>query len=110
MSTEGTGPDIGVLLSQMSQVRDAVHSAQQSAAAQIVRGRAGGGMVQVEVTGGLDFRSVTIDPSVVEPGEAEMLADLVLAAVRDAVEQVNGLQAQALGGLDPGSLPGLGGS
>ena len=59
-------------------------------------------MVRVTVTGGLEFTSVTIDPSVVDPSEVELLADLVLAAIRDAMEQVTALQSQALGGLDLG--------
>jgi DNA-binding YbaB/EbfC family protein len=116
MTTEGTAgddavhpaaPDLGALMSQVLQARDAVQSAQQSAAAQVVEGSAGGGAVRITVTGGLEFQSVTIDPSVIDPSDAELLGDLVLAAIRDAVEQANALHAQALGGFDLGAITGL---
>jgi DNA-binding YbaB/EbfC family protein len=82
--------------------------AQQTAAAQVVEGRAGGGVVTVTVTGGLEFRDVTIDPSVVDPDDVQMLQDLVLAAIRDAVTCANELNREALGGLGlGGGLEGL---
>ena len=101
-------PDLGGLLSQMQQMQQQLMDAQQTAASQVVEGRAGGGVVTVTVTGGLEFRDVTIDPSVVDPEDVEMLQDLVLAAVRDAVTRANDLNRQALGGLGlGGGLEGL---
>ena len=101
-------PDLGGLLSQMQQMQQQLMDAQQAAAGQVVEGRAGGGVVTVTVTGGLEFRDVTIDPSVVDPEDVEMLQDLVLAAVRDAVTRANELNRQALGGLGLGAgLEGL---
>ena len=101
-------PDLGGLLSQMQQMQQQLMDAHQTAAARVVEGRAGGGVVTVTVTGGLEFRDVTIDPSVVDPKDVEMLQDLVLAAVRDAVTRANELNRQALGGLGlGGGLDGL---
>ena len=101
-------PDLGGLLSQMQQMQQQLMDAQQTAAGRVVEGRAGGGVVTVTVTGGLEFRDVTIDPSVVDPDDVEMLQDLVLAAVRDAVTQANELNREALGGLGlGGGLEGL---
>ena len=101
-------PDLGGLLSQMQQMQQQLMDAQQAAADQVVEGRAGGGVITVTVTGGLEFRDVTIDPSVVDPEDVEMLQDLVLAAVRDAVTRANELNRQALGGLGlGGGLEGL---
>jgi DNA-binding YbaB/EbfC family protein len=92
----------------MQQMQQQLMDAQQTAAAQVVEGRAGGGVVTVTVTGGLEFRDVTIDPAVVDPEDVEMLGDLVLAAVRDAVTRANELNRQALGGLGlGGGLEGL---
>jgi DNA-binding YbaB/EbfC family protein len=92
----------------MQQMQQQLMDAQQTAAAQVVEGRAGGGVVTVTVTGGLEFRDVTIDPAVVDPEDVEMLQDLVLAAVRDAVTRANELNRQALGGLGlGGGLEGL---
>jgi hypothetical protein len=59
----------------------------------------------------MEFRSVDIDVQVVDPDDVEMLQDLVLAALHDAVRRVNELQAQSLGGLgDLLAGTGLGGS
>jgi len=86
-------------------------AAQAEAAEQIVEGSAGGGVVRVEMSGAGEFQSVTIDPEVVDPGDVEMLQDLVLAALHDASAKVTALQREALGafgGLDLGGLGGAG--
>jgi DNA-binding YbaB/EbfC family protein len=98
------GLDLGAILSQLGQVQQNLQHAQQEAAAQVVVGSAGGGAVKVKVTGGLEFQEVTIDASVVDASDIEMLQDLVLAAVRDAVEQANALGQDALGSAGLGGL------
>ena len=108
-SEEGAGFDIGSLLSQLGQVQQNLQEAQESAAAQIVEGSAGGGAVRVKVSGALEFQEITIDPSVVDPADVEMLQDLVLAAVRDGLEKASSLATNALGSAGLGNLPGLGG-
>lgn len=82
--------------------------AQAQAADTVMEGQAGGGVVKVTVTGAMEFRSISIDPKAVDPGDVEMLEDLVLAAIHDAMRQVQELQQQSLGGLG-GALGGLGG-
>ena len=104
----GGMPDLGALLSQVGQMQHNLAAAQQQAAETVVHGSAGGGAVTVEVTGGMEFRSVHIDPSVVDPTDIDMLQDLVLAALRDAVEAAQDLQADALGGAGFGE-GGIGG-
>jgi DNA-binding YbaB/EbfC family protein len=99
---EGDQFDLGSLISQLGQVQDSLQQAQAEAAAQVVEGSAGGGAVKVRVTGGLEFLSVTIDPSVVDPGEVDLLQDLVLAAVRDGLERASSLARSALGGAGIG--------
>lgn len=106
--SEGPAPDFGAILSQLGQVQQQLQSAQESAAAAVVVGSAGGGAVRIEATGGLDFREVRIDRDMIDPADVDLLADLVLAAIRDTVEQANRLQADALGGLGIGGL-GMGG-
>ena len=64
----------------------------------------------VEVTGGGEFQSVTIDPEVVDPADVEMLEDLVLAAVRDAMSQVSEGYEDAVGGFELPDLGSLGGA
>jgi DNA-binding YbaB/EbfC family protein len=101
-----SGFDLGGLLAQAQSMQQQLLDAQAQVAEQTVEGQAGGGVVRVQVTGGFDFQSVTIDPSAVDPGDVEMLQDLVLAAIRDALNKVNELNAQAMGGLG-GGLGGL---
>lgn len=82
-------------------------SAQAEAAARVVEGRAGGGVVTVAMTGAGEVTSVTLAPEVVDPDDVEMLEDLIVAALRDAANQVARLQRDALGafgGLDVGGL------
>ncbi len=103
--SEGGGFDLSSLLDSAQQLM----SAQQQAAENEVVGSAGGGKVEVTVTGGGEFRRVRISPDVVDPDDIGLLEDLVLAALHDAMTRVNEAQASALGGLDLGGLGGLGG-
>lgn len=96
------GMDLGGLMEQAQ----AMLAGAQEAAAEIVEGSSGGGMVRIEVDGGMNFHSVTIDKSVVNPDDVEMLNDLVLAALRDAATQIQEGQSDAMGGMD---IDGLGG-
>lgn len=102
----GGGMDLGGLMAQAQEMM----AKSQEAAEAIVEGSAGGGVVKVQVDGALNFHSVTIDPSVVDPGDVEMLSDLVLAALRDAATQIQDSQADAMGGMDLGDLGGMLGS
>ena len=87
-------------------------SAQQELANSEVTGTAGGGAVRAVVSGVGQLLDVTIDPSVIDPADpaesAATIADLVLAAVRDAWESAVDMQQQQLGALG-GGLGGLGG-
>ena len=100
-------PDMNDLLKQAQKMQEQLMEAQAAAAEQVVEGQAGGGVVKVTVTGGLEFQSVHIDPDAVDPDDVAMLEDLVLAAIHDAVTKVNALSQQAMGGLDLGGLGGL---
>jgi nucleoid-associated protein EbfC len=108
-------PDMGSLLGMAMDMQQQLLAAQEQAASTLVEGQAGGGVVRIEVTGGLEFQAVHIDPDAVDPDDVEMLQDLVLAALHDAVARVNELTqaANPLGGMDLGSLDlagmGLGG-
>ena len=99
-------PDMSALLQQAQQMQQQLLAAQAEAAEQVHEGTAGGGAVRVTVTGGMEFQSVTIRPDAVDPDDVEMLQDLVLAAVREAVASVNAAQQNALGGI-AGGLGGL---
>ena len=100
-------PNMNDLLKQAQKMQEQLMEAQAAAAEQVVEGQAGGGVVKVTVSGGMEFQSVHIDPDAVDPDDVAMLEDLVLAAIHDAVTKVNALSQQAMGGLDLGGLGGL---
>lgn len=99
MSDQPSMPDLDALLSQAMQMQQQVMAAQADAAARQVTGVAGGGAVEIDVTGTLEFTRVRIAPEAVDPDDVEMLQDLVLAALHDATAKVNALQAESLGGI-----------
>jgi hypothetical protein len=101
--------DLGGLLQQAQAMQQQLLEAQAATAQQVVEGESGGGAVKVRVTGGMEFQSVKIDPRAVDPGDVEMLEDLVLAAVHDAVSRARELTESAMGGLDLGDLGKLAG-
>jgi DNA-binding YbaB/EbfC family protein len=99
-------PDLSALLSRLGEVQQSLQNAQASAAAKVLEGRAGGGAVRIRATGDLEFQDVHIDPAVVDPDDVEMLQDLLLAALRDVVDQAHAEAAGALGDFDIGDLLG----
>ena len=101
------GVDLGALLQQASEMQEQMAQFQQQAAETLVEGVAGGGVVKVVMTAALEPHSVTISPDAVDPDDVEMLQDLVLAALRDAVDQAQELQSGAFGQVDLGGLGGL---
>jgi len=76
--------------------------AQTQLAEETVEGKAGGGAVVVVMTGTQEVRSVRIVPEAVDPSDVETLQDLVLGAVKDAIERSKALAAQRLGGITGG--------
>ncbi len=104
--TEGM-PDISGLLAQAQQMQAQLAAAQEQLALEKITGAAGGGLVQATVTGAGELVGVTIAPEAADPDDTETLADLVLAAYRDASNQVAQRQSEAMGPLTQG-LGGLG--
>ncbi|GAA2063618.1 YbaB/EbfC family nucleoid-associated protein [Streptomyces albiaxialis] len=111
----GGQPDMQQLLQQAQKMQQDLAAAQQELAETPVEGSAGGGLVKATVTGSGELRGLVIDPKAVDPEAAspeetaETLADLVLAAVRDAGSAAQELQQQKLGPLAQGlgGMPGL---
>jgi DNA-binding YbaB/EbfC family protein len=76
--------------------------------ATIVDGSAGGGVVTATVTGKQEVVSITIDPAAVDPSDVEMLQDLVVAAVNDAIRASRQLEAEKMAAVTGGlKIPGL---
>ena len=106
--TTGGMPDMGALLAQAMQMQQQMQDVQAQLAATRVTGSAGGGMVKATVTGGGELVGLEIDPSVADPNDTETLADLVLAAVRDATRAAADMQQQAMGPF-AAAMGGMGG-
>ena len=87
------------MMARLQQMQQRALKAQQELYEQVVEGSAGGGAVNIAVTGGLKVQSLKIAPEVVDPDDVEMLEDLVTAAVNEALQGVQGLQTQQLAGL-----------
>jgi hypothetical protein len=100
-------PNMQQLLKQAQKLQQDMMAAQDSLKDEVVSASAGGGMVTVEVTGDLHVKSITIDPQAVDPDDVELLQDMVLAAVNEALRAAQELAASKLGGL-AGGLGGLG--
>jgi hypothetical protein len=93
------GIDINLLLQQAAQMQEAVTAAQALSAETEIVGESGSGRVRIVVTGAMEFRSIKIAPELIDPAEAEMLEDLVLAALHDATMRVSQFNQDALGDL-----------
>jgi DNA-binding YbaB/EbfC family protein len=92
----------------MKQLQQAQERLQAEVAALRVEASAGGGVVQVEMDGQKQLRSLKIDPEVVSRDDVEMLQDLVLAAVNEAARKVDEAISAKVGGLTGGmKLPGM---
>ena len=87
------------MMARLQQMQERMLKAQQDLNEQTAEGSAGGGAVNITVSGGLKVQSLKIAPEVVDPGDIEMLEDLMTAAVNEALQKVQALQMQQLGGL-----------
>ena len=108
-------PNLQKMLQQAQEMMAAQQEAQEQLKSERVEASAGGGMVKVVMTGDLRLQELVIDPDAVDPEDVEMLQDMVIAAVNEALRSAEEIQQKAMGesaGFDPmealGSL-GLGG-
>ncbi|HEY5661143.1 MAG TPA: YbaB/EbfC family nucleoid-associated protein [Gaiellaceae bacterium] len=102
------GMDMNKLMQQMGQMQEQMQKAQDELEHETVESSAGGGMVTVTASGAGDIKQIKIDPKAIDPDDPELLADMVLAAVNEAIRSARSLQESKLGGLAGGALGGLG--
>jgi DNA-binding YbaB/EbfC family protein len=100
--------DMNKLLQQVGQMQEQMQQAQDDLEKETVEASAGGGMVTVKASGTGDIKEIKIDPKAIDANDPEMLEDMVLAAVNEAVRSARTLQESKLGGLAGGALGGLG--
>ena len=111
-AAKGGKPNVQGMMAQVQRMQQDMEAAQAQLANETVSASSGGGMVTVTVTGDLRVTAVAIDPEAVDPEDVEMLADMVTAAVNEALRAAQELAASRMGGatdgLDLGGLGGLG--
>jgi len=91
-----------------AKLMEGLAKAQNDLANSTVEATAGGGAITVVMSGDQRVQSISLAPEVVDPGDVEMLQDLLVVAVNDALEKVQGLQQQLMGSLTGGmKIPGL---
>lgn len=91
------GGNIQQMMKQAQKMQQDLQKAQEEIAETEVVGTAGGGMVEVVMTGNRDVVSVTIKPEAVDPDDVEMLEDLIVAAFNDATSEAQALSDELLG-------------
>ena len=103
--------NIGQIAKMAQQMQAQMAQAQQELTETTLDATAGGGAVRVVITGAQEVRSVEIDPSAVDPDEVEMLQDLVMTAVNEAIARSKELERERMskiaGGMGIPGMPGL---
>jgi DNA-binding YbaB/EbfC family protein len=105
-------PNMQQMLKQVQKMQADMAAAQEKLKDEIVEASAGGGMVTVKVTGDLVVKEITIAPEAIDPDDPELLQDMVIAAVNEALRSAQELAASRMSGLAGGIQgmlpPGLG--
>jgi hypothetical protein len=96
------------MMKQVQAMQAEMVKAQEELKHESVEASAGGGMVKVKVSGDLRLLELTIQPDAIDPGDAELLQDMVLAAVNEAIRSAQELAQAKMGGIT-GGLGGPGG-
>src|SRR5262245_29073236 len=101
------GP-FGNIVKQAQELQERLGQIQEEAAARTVEATAGGGMVTAVVSGRLQVVELRIDPEVITTGDREMLQDLIVAAVNQAIRQAQEMMAEEMKKITGGlKIPGL---
>ena len=98
-------PNLNKMLEQAQAMLAQQQEAQEKLKSQTVEATAGGGMVRVVLTGDMRVQTLAIDPDAVDPEDVEMLQDMVVAAVNEALRSAQELAESKLGGLGEGFDP-----
>ncbi|MFC7558453.1 YbaB/EbfC family nucleoid-associated protein [Paenibacillus farraposensis] len=96
------------MMKQVKKMQEQMLKAQEALGEKVIEGTSGGGVVAVEVNGHKKVLSITIKPEAVDPDDVEMLQDLVLTAVNDALSKADELANNDMGKFTGGmKIPGL---
>ena len=98
----------GGMAGQLQKLQEEFAKTQDRLGDETVEVTVGGGMVKAVMTGQQKLMSITISPDAVDPDDVEMLQDMILAAINEAVEKSQGMAAEKMGALTGGlRIPGL---
>lgn len=96
------------MMRQVQKMQKKMQQAQEKLAEERIEGTAGGGLVRAVVSGHKEVLEIHIDPEVVDPEDIEMLQDLIVIAINEAMEKVDERVAQTMGQFTKGmNIPGL---
>ena len=105
---QGGAQDMNAMIRQAQKMQDKITELQEDIEAREFSAAVGGGAVEVVVTGKKNIKSLTIKPEVVDPEDIEMLQDLVISAVNEAIANVEMVTEEEMTKVTGGvSLPGL---
>ena len=104
----GGANNIQQLARQAQKLQDDMEAVSAELEAKEYEAAAGGGAVKVAVTGKMEVKSIEIDPEVIDPEDAEMLSDLIIAATNEALRAANQEKEDTMSALSGGlNIPGL---
>ena len=96
------------MMKQARKMQEQLAAAQETIAQSTVDASSGGGMVKVTVSGDMQVTSLKIDPEAIDPEDVEMLEDMVMAAVNEALRGVGELANRQMGAVTGGlNIPGM---
>ena len=101
-------PNMGQIMKQAQQIQSKMAKLQEDLGDRTVESSSGGGMVTVIANGRQEILSIKIDREVIDPDESEMLQDLIIAAVNDALSRARDMMNEEMGKLTKGmNIPGM---
>ena len=104
----GNMGNMGNMMKKVQKLQEDMAKLQEELKLKTIEATAGGGVVKVVINGDKQVLAVKIDPAAVDPEDIEMLEDLVLAAVNEAIKKVDDMMAQEMGKLTGGlKIPGM---
>ena len=103
--------NVNKMMAQVQKMQQEMQQAQEDLAKETVTASAGGGVVKATMTGSQELVSIEIDPEAVDPEDVEMLQDMILAAVNEAMSSSQEMASKKLGGITGGlgdlGIPGM---
>ncbi len=101
------GMNMGNLMKQAQKMQKQMEEAQAALESKIIETSSGGGAVKIKITGKKEIKELKLNPEIVDPDDVEMLEDLILSAVNEAIRQADELSNETMGSITGGIGAGL---